>query len=278
MRQVLGSKTGFSTDQLSTKGRERVIEVADLCQMRKPAEVVRSSLENGACALITGSKFFQGSAFSAATLVPPQLMERLAASASDPATPPLPAGLRDFFARFDVPPSLPHWRSQLGGTINEGLLLRWHTALPLLEQVYALPDGERERIEAEWTARVAQLIEGVENVEVAHSEVGIVSIALTKADGTRCGRDELRLVHRHLATDASGLLAEGGGDASLRADLATRCFIGQPVGFTSEYAVLRLAVGAEMVLDIANGSYDEATDELVLRKLDWLLRNLPELN
>ena len=94
-------------------------------------------------------------------------------------------------------------------------------------------------------------------------------------DALRC--DELRLVHRHLATDASGLLAEG-GDASLRADLATRCFIGQPVGFTSEYAVLRLAVGAEMVLDIANGSYDEATDELVLRKLDWLLRNLPELN
>ena len=70
----------------------------------------------------------------------------------------------------------------------------------------ALPEGERERIDAEWTARVVAMLGDVADVEVVHTEAGIVSIALVKVDGTRCGRDELRTVHRHLATDASALL------------------------------------------------------------------------
>ena len=274
MRQVLGTKTGFSTPKLESAASagERVIHVADLCQMRQPASVVRAAIEAGACALITGSKFFQGSAFSAATIVPPGLMDELKASASAVGTPALPAGLRDFFSRFEVPRSLPHWRAQLGATANRGLLLRWHTALPLVEGVYALPDGARDEIEAAWTERVVALVEAADDIDVVHTEVGIVSIALRKADGTRCGRDELRILHRHLATDASALPGAAGC-----ADIATRCFIGQPVGFTSEYAVLRIAIGAEAVLDMANGNDGAEADATVVRKLDWLLHNLDEL-
>ena len=272
MRQVLGTKTGFSTPRIDAAEGERVIAVADLCQMRQPASVVRAALDDGACALITGSKFFQGSAFSAATVVPPELMAALAASASAAGTPPLPPGMRDFFSRYEVPRELPHWRAQLGATANMGLLMRWHTALPLVEGVYALGEGEREQIEAAWTERVVRLVEAADDIDVVHTEVGIVSIALRKADGARCGRDELRLVHRHLATDASALPGSEGC-----ADIATRCFIGQPVGFTSDYAVLRIAIGAEAVLEMAGGNDEADADATVVRKLEWLLRNLDEL-
>ena len=308
LRQVLGSKTGFTTPELDIlasvaapgepgEAEPRVIRVADFCQMRKPASVIRQAVEGEVCALITGSKFYQGSAFSAAVVVPPRLMRRLAtvlspdpspslspgSSSSSSPPPPLPTGLRDFFSSFDLPRSLHSWRRQLGSTPNEGMLLRWHTALPLLEAVSALPVGTREQLEADWMVRVAAMAEGVPGVTVVHQEEGIVSICLQKPSGSMCGRDELKLIHRHLANDASGLwpaAAAGGGDeAGLEGVdlLRRRCFIGQPVGFTSEYAALRIAVGAECVLAMADGSYDSSEDEVVLRKLGWLLHNLKEL-
>ena len=79
-------------------------------------------------------------------------------------------------------------------------------------------------------------------------------------------------MHRHLATDASALPGSEGC-----ADIATRCFIGQPVGFTSDYAVLRIAIGAEAVLEMAGGNDEADADATVVRKLDWLLHNLDEL-
>ncbi|EOD29132.1 hypothetical protein EMIHUDRAFT_365923 [Emiliania huxleyi CCMP1516] len=74
-----------------------------------------------------------------------------------------------------------------------------------------------------------------------------------------------------MATDASSLWS---GDASPPPEAATRIFIGQPVGITDEYAALRLAMGAELLLEAHAGEYDPEVDARVVRKLRWLLRAL----
>jgi len=268
LRTVVGSKTGFATAPLAAPS-DRSLTVLDLCQLRVSAEEVRVGLEQEAVLLITGSKFFQGAAFSSAVILPPSLMERLRQGA--PSAPPLPAGLRDFLSQHEVPASLPHWRGQLGSDANLGLLLRWHTALPFVERVFRIPAEERAALEADWMRRVSEMVAEVPGLEVLHAERGIVSLTLRKPDGALCTKEELKWVHKHMATDASSLWS---GDASPPPEAATRIFIGQPVGITDEYAALRLAMGAELLLEAHAGEYDPEVDVRVVRKLRWLLRAL----
>jgi len=274
LRSVLGAKTGFSTVRLGVAavGSSRVLEVLDLCQMRRPLGDFEAMARGGALLLLTGSKFFQGSAFSSAVVIPPSIMHRLEAAGADGSAPPLPAGLCDFLSGYEVPRALPSWREQLGRRANEGLLLRWHTALPLVEAVSTLPAARRAALEAGWMVRVSRLVAAAPGLELVHVELGIVSVALRKAGphGARCTKDELKWVHRQMAADASALWC---GDRRQRpaAEAAQRMFIGQPVGITPEYAVLRIALGAELLLELDHGQHDPTADEAVVSKLCWLL-------
>ena len=57
-------------------------------------------------------------------------------------------------------------------------------------------------------------------------------------------------------------------------EASQRIFIGQPVAITDEYAVLRLAMGAELLLQAHGNRYDPKEDSAAVRKLRWLLRTL----
>merc|ERR1712138_84147 len=106
---------------------------------------------------------------------------------------------------------------------NEGALARWHTALPQMERMAAVGDARRTAL------------------EVLTTEMGIVSIRCKKADGSGYhAMDDLRRVHPWLASDVSAAPAAP-------AAAGTKVFLGQPVKITSEQAVLRIALGAELL-------------------------------
>src|SRR5215472_10152808 len=88
---------------------EQVMVVVDACQLRNPAEQVRADLEDGFAVMITGSKFAGGPAFCGALLLPPRMVDRLAA------TPPAASPLADYSALFD-------WPAPLGPAFGSRLL------------------------------------------------------------------------------------------------------------------------------------------------------------
>jgi phosphoserine phosphatase SerB len=283
VRQVIGSKTGLSTptpaSMMEGDDASRLFEVIDLCQLRSPLTEVGSHLSSGRTVMLTGSKFFQGSVFSAAVALPAALVARLAANA--PSAPPLPAGLSHFLSAHEVPRELSHWRAQLPShATNEGLLLRWHTALPLVEAVGALDPSRRAALEAAWVARVGGLVESTPRLEGFSSAFGIVSVSCTLPGGRPAGKAELQKVHAWLAADLSA--APG---AAACASAATSVFIGQPVAISDggEQSVVRLALGAELLLDMDAAGEREgvdttaAEDAAAVTKLGWIVDNYAAL-
>ena len=87
----------------------------------------------------------QGAAFSGAVLVPAPLAQRLSDAARNAAAAgALPRGMGAYFSRHEIHDELAHWRAQLHGGTNEGLLARWHTALPHVEVLVDVRDGGGE--------------------------------------------------------------------------------------------------------------------------------------
>ena len=276
VRQVLGSKTGLHTSSLTNAvpegtSNDRLFEVVDLCQARCPLGDIAAQLAEERCVLLTGSKFFQGGVFSAAVAVPPSLVARLNANA--PSAPRLAAGLSDFLSAHEVPRELAHWRQQLSSHTNEGLLLRWHTALPLVEGVAALAPSRRTALEALWTQRVRELIAETTTLDVFYAELGIVSISCTLPDGKLGSKAELQKVHKWLAMDLSSA-----PNAAACPSAATPVFIGQPVAIKDGHAVVRLALGAELLLDLDAEEAVAAEDVAAVAKLGWVVANYAALD
>jgi len=275
LRQVVGTKTGFTTSDIASvlagqADPSRVLEVVDLCQLRRPLHEVAAHVRRGACVLLTGSKFFQGSAFSGAVAIPPSLVAQMRSNAES--APPLPVGLRDFITAHDVPALLPHWRRQLPAKANAGLLMRWHTALPMIEGVSAIERERAQACERVWVHRVERLVGAAEGLEIFHEESGIVSIALRRPNGRLAGKDELRQVHKWMSSDVSAAPCAQNFPLS-----STPMFIGQPVS-TGDFAVLRVALGAELLLELhAHSLHDDDDDAQVISKLKWVNDNFDAL-
>ena len=77
------SKTGLTAltraaaEEIHNLAPDRVLVLADCCQMRSPASRLRGLLESGFMIAATGSKFYSGPPFSGALLVPDSLVARL---------------------------------------------------------------------------------------------------------------------------------------------------------------------------------------------------------
>jgi len=277
VRLVDGTKTAFTTTLPAAAALPaRSITVVDGCQTRLQPSAVRAHLDAGRLLLVTGSKFMQGAAFSGAVLVPAPLARRLRDGAGVASS--LPRGMGDYFSRHEMPAELAHWAAQLHSQRNEGLLSRWHTALPHLEAVGAIDEPRRRRLETAWTDEVLACVARHPALSVAAVEKGIVSIrcanrhrqALT---GKRYhGAATLKSVYRWLTSDMS--LAPG---ADSCAAAGTVVYLGQPVSLTKDEAVLRIAMGAELLLQMNGGTYDAATETVPVEKLAWAVDNFARI-
>ena len=275
VRLVAGTKTAITTTVPDTLP-PRSLLVVDACQMRLAPSAIRSYLDAGSVVLITGSKFMQGAAFSGAVLVPAALAQRLRDGSA--AAPPLPAGLENFFSRHEVPAELSHWRKQLHGVMNEGLLARWHTALPHFERVCNMPEERFSHLARRWTDGVLRQLHAYHpQLVVESTEKGIVCVKCARSAGGRRGgfldHEDLTRVHRWLSLDMIG--SPGAEECSAAGKLV---FLGQPVAITHQAAVLRIALGAEVLAELDSGQYDPSSDAACIEKLAWAVSRFATLS
>jgi hypothetical protein len=288
VHMVVGCKTGHlmpslaCMEQLLSKHGERVLPVADACQVRMVDAGLQDLVSKGFAVLITGSKFYGGPPFCGAVLLPGSMVDELNAALAPDAPGDLrgkvaSSSLQAYISAALVPPELSALKAILpNDTPNLGLLVRWHMALWNIEQYHAIPEAQRHELEGQWMTETTAMIgeKGFPTVAVFNDEstagqrsgskeckeasgmlpnATIISLDLKKPnpDGTmaQCTLADMKRIHNWMARDLSRL--DGLPDAA-NPVWACRCFLAQPVALAKGVQVLRAAIGAPLVLRLGS--------------------------
>jgi len=281
---VTHSKTGVyapsfdKAAELRDEFGEQVTVILDAAQGRLSRRSIKAALELSYLVLITGSKFYGGPAFSGALLVPNA--HRPSITGLERLTP----GLRDYMTAPELPQ---HWRklrTSLPAEPNPGLVLRWSAALAQIEAYYETPSENRRLVMRAFEEAVTERLGTSELIDVIpvsplreRDSLRFLEAATTvfpffvrsEPGGPYLERDRLKKVFSHLNSDLSGAVPSL--SAAEQAILAREIHIGQPVllsgGADDEHSVLRIALGAAMVIKVAN---DANLGEDFDQRLDWL--------
>jgi hypothetical protein len=242
--------------------------VVDACQARCTNAELAAFLRDGACVLVTGSKFYQGPPFSGALLVPPCVARALrAALEAGGAATALPPLFGEYFGPADLP--WPAWRSQLPPeTCNYGSALRWLGALAEMEAYHATgTPATRAEATAQWARGAAALCGGA--VQVFEANGSIVNVTVRDPGGARMGVADLKLLHQWLAADLRPALGSDCPGAS------TMVFVGQPVEVARDFGVVRIALGSPDVRALLNEGPAAvlATDKAVIEKMNLVAKH-----
>ncbi|MFT4627172.1 MAG: hypothetical protein ACI8PZ_005853 [Myxococcota bacterium] len=251
---VAHSKTGLRAPSVEAMValRERLgdqlVVLVDAAQGRIAPSDARHAIEMGFMVLWTGSKFYSGPPFSAALLLP----ERFSA---DPGA--LPAGISQWLTAADLPTEWTEARASLRSPANPGLVLRWVGALAETEAYHAIPEDRRSRVYYTFAGAVQEVFGPSHRVVIdlpmaPQHRLAAGLGAFPTVFGFRVHDDDgpldatrLKRLHALLDTDLS---YEG-------AALGGRFHLGQPVSLgppgEGVEAVLRVALGARMVTDLA---------------------------
>ncbi|KAG2533397.1 hypothetical protein JM18_000150 [Phytophthora kernoviae] len=302
---VVGTKTGYAcpsmsvVDALAGQYPNRLMVVMDACQMRVDRLLYREWAAKGYVVLITGSKFFGGSPFCGAVLMPMRcVFEMEAAAVECHSEIALPLGLEDYFSRYDIPEDMRHVRERLGTKMNIGLLLRWETAFVNMEPFCMIPPANvsaicklymstcRAKVQTSWSHMV-ELLNPPEPTESDSSSTvtpidTIVAFKVCDQNDEFLDMSALKALHTLLAKDLSDALPD---DALAK----KRCLLGQPVSLGKSGAVLRIAMGADMFNEVyirGKGESDFAAameplfenDDAILHKIALILRHWEKLH
>lgn len=251
-------------------------------QLRCSPRAVAQYTAKGYVTLVTASKFFTGPPFSGAVVLPAPMAGEIEANlAAAGAGCAVPAGLADYLTPHEVPPGMPCTAAFLAHAhasgsqptarqwFNAGLSLRWAVGLAVMEGYCALPDDAVARFTAAWVQQVRGLVamhaphlqllaadEGAAEGNFAGGVNAIVSVSVhvPAAGGTgETGAtrpltlDESKLFHQMMTQ----VLATPDGDASTG---HVRVLLGQPVKLSETATVVRIALGADMVVDALSSS------------------------
>ena len=186
----------------------------------------------------------------------------------------MPAGLSDYLTPHEAPPGMPRLAAFLGAQargsqptarqwFNAGLALRWSVGLTTLERYSALPEDAVARFTSAWVQHVhglvamhaphLQLLAVSEGTAEGHFAGGVnaivsVSVHVPAAGGLRpLTMDECKVFHQMMTQAVAlsdGTTAEG----------HTRVMLGQPVKLSEATTVVRIALGADMVVDALSSS------------------------
>uniref|UniRef100_H3GCM1 Orn/DAP/Arg decarboxylase 2 N-terminal domain-containing protein n=1 Tax=Phytophthora ramorum TaxID=164328 RepID=H3GCM1_PHYRM len=295
---VVGAKTGYAcpsmpvVDSLAAQYPNRLLVVVDACQMRVDRSLYREWAAKGYVVITTGSKFFGGSPFCGAVLMPIRcVFEMESAAVERHSELAVPLGLEDYFSKYDMPEGMHHIRKRLGTNMNVGLLLRWETALVNMEPFCRISPRDiaaicklymntcRTKMQSAW-GHMVELLTPLEPTENDGSSTvtpmdTIVSFKVRDEYGTFLDMVALKALHTLLSKDVSGALPD---DALAK----KRCLLGQPVSLGKSGGVLRIAMGADMVNEVyirGKGESDFAAameplsqdDDVVLRKIALVL-------
>lgn len=271
VHSVIGTKTGLvypSLDiirSLQAEYGERLMVVVDACQLRCKLSMMKEYIDLGAFVLITGSKFFCGPPFSGAVLCPNHLAQELENNFSPDSTRVVPVGLQSYLSPYEIPKEMPLLRAFLTiphnqttprePWMNPGLVLRWSCALDTISALSALDAEEVSRFTQEWVKGVQALVsdcgpylkcleekgeDGGSNSAVMPGDIcSIVSFVAMMPDSDNSDSDTLRCLHFDDMKRLWVQMTEGSNKAAL----------GQPVLLSPEVTVLRVALGAQMVVE-----------------------------
>jgi hypothetical protein len=268
------SKTGLSgltrdvAARIVTMAPERVHVMVDACQLRCPADRLRSDLDQGFMVLVTGSKFMAGPPLSGALLLPESIAMRLREA------PLPPQGLADYSARLDWPEPLQStFAKDLTTTANLGAGLRWTAALSELRRFAAVDQGVKDMFCAAFAGEVRQRADEVHGVTplsgTSHgiaANRSIVPLAIRRSDGRWASCLEAAKLQAGLRTPTPGH--------------GRVIHVGQPVQL-GERAVLRVCASAPQVSAVAarmsEGASFEGAFAAVSRDLQALFAKLGDL-
>lgn len=133
------SKTGLSgpsfacLDYIADRWPHSALIVVDACQARLSLHRLHTYLEHNFLVLLTGSKFFTGPPFSGVLFIPDRYASALAEVRR------VPAGLRQYTARWSWPLSWRSIRGALSPQMNFGEWLRWEAALEEMRAYFKTP-------------------------------------------------------------------------------------------------------------------------------------------
>lgn len=245
------SKTGRSgltvatASQILAEAPDRVVIVADCCQLRCSRDYVRQLLQRGFMVAMTGSKFFAGPPFSGALILPPQILARVGQWA-------LPAGLADYSSRQDWPGDLQaKLRLRWANEANLGLGLRWVAALDEMERFFATPGDLRSSVLSYFEHEVRQRARSVENLSeisddphsLAEEPRSILPFVMMHTDGAPFSAAETAAIHARLRTPCGISSADDPAFAQI-------FHLGQPVAIGPKTA-LRVCASAPIISEIA---------------------------
>eukprot|EP00164_Ancoracysta_twista_P004663 GFYU01006307.1.p1 GENE.GFYU01006307.1~~GFYU01006307.1.p1 ORF type:complete len:510 (-),score=188.09 GFYU01006307.1:394-1839(-) len=240
VHRVVCSKTGILEPEPPRNANVDTITVVDACQGRTDTRVLADSIQRGELVLFSGSKFFQGPPFCGCILIPEAHMTRLA---ENPIT--VPAGLKSFMTKYEVPQMLPSWREQLPDHQNVGLMLRWAASLSEIEPTLNIPTETRDQIITSWRQHALSCVakHSVYEVMSVDDTDSIVSVKIRKPDASGFFTyDELVNIFRWDTYDLSDKVPEATEEE--KTALKVTVLTGQPVKI-GPVGVLRVALGAD---------------------------------
>lgn len=295
---VFGSKTGLFLPRyeflkaMKERYRDSLVIVIDSAQLRCEKIVVQRCLHDGMNVLITGGKFFGGASYSGALLVP-------ASEGSIFVEGPLfvPAGFGKYINAFDVDECWSALREQLPLWRNYGLLLRWYSALFIMEKFYSYHESERVRVIQAWCDHVSALIESFPGLQLLQDDLHasallaqrntILSIKVCPfalGGEIPLSYGDIAIVYQLMRQDISELCTLIPLSPDEQLCMAHPCLLGQPVIIVpgaSGVAVLRIALSAPMVcamLETVDGIDRQLReDRIMVQKLALIARYLDEL-
>lgn len=270
---VAHSKTGIHApslpvvENLTRQMPDEVFGIVDAAQGRLAPAAYQAALDRGWMVALTGSKFFGGPPFCGALLLPPSLGTAAGRMRL------LPAGLDDYFCWDDLPANLFPGRQFDKPWINVGGLLRWIAATAEIDAYFHIDAVVRERISSEFATTVRQQFVASQHASllkdfVVHDHDGafpniesattVFALRLFDAEGTQLDREQLSWLHRRLNTQPAG----------------TRYHLGQPVRIGAQSDVIRLALGAPLVIEVAT---NPALGICLTDRLQWMKQMLGQL-
>jgi hypothetical protein len=278
---VAHSKTGVHAPSLACAEKLRrtsddVVIVVDAAQGRFSRRGLRDALKNDYLVMFTGSKFYGGPPFSGALLVPQKFRP------ANRGLHKFPDGFADYFSAAEMPDNWPDVRRHLPQQANYGAILRWAAALAEIEAYYNVPSDARLRVLRFFEAEVPRIF-GDSSVirllpvfppvyddtadRLLESKTTVFGFWVTPAGaGQPLNKAELKNLHAELTTDCSAAFP-----TMDRRVLEREFHVGQPVDLGAAGAVLRVALGGELITRVATETSLAATLD---GRLAWLQNQL----
>jgi hypothetical protein len=254
----LGGVSRKAASEIAEFAPDRTIVVVDACQLRCPAERLRSDLQRGFMVLTTGSKFAGGPPFSGALLLPEAILDRLRHAA------PLPKGFEHYSTQHDWPETLQSSLARDLRFANVGLGLRWAAALAELKNLAAVDGAVQAAILSKFAAEVIRRSRGcpfasaLEDCGHIAGTPSIVPLVPHKPSGKICSSAEAAKLHVDLRTPF-----QAASDGPRRA-LERIVHVGQPVAVGNRSA-LRMCASASQVVSVAQRLGEGGTMEEAFR-------------